>query len=119
MNTSADSVIEEIDAGTLRPMTHAVGRALHRHMSLDEHLQKEALAAFDRGDPAADMAALEARIWERIRKFDVAEQSGLRLSNLLARSDEGVDWHLAEYLISWAREQGLSEDQIIGAFHSF
>ena len=48
----------------------------------------------------------------------VDQQSGLRLSNCLVRPDETVASRLAEYLILWARQQGLSEQQIIEAFQS-
>lgn len=47
---NADTVVEEIDEGTLRPRTHKVVRALHRHMRLAEAVQQRALEAFDRGE---------------------------------------------------------------------
>ncbi len=57
-------------------------------------------------------------MWADMHSLAVDQQSGLRLSNCLVRPDEAVDWHLAEYIILWARQQGLSEQQIIEAFHS-
>ena len=116
--TNADVVIDEIDAGRLQPMTLAVVRELHRHMRLDDTLQMAALAAFDRGDQPDEMAALQGQIWAKIMSLDAAEQSGLRLSNCLTRPDVMIDWELGEYLILWARQQGVSEQRIIAAFYT-
>jgi len=116
--TNADVVIDEIDAGRLRPMALAVVRELHRHMHLDDPLQIAALTAFDRGDQPADMAELQSQMWTKVMSLDPAEQSGLRLSNCLTRPNEMIDWELGEYLILWARQQGLSEQRIIAAFHT-
>jgi len=115
---SADTIVDEIDAGMLDPTTHVVVRAFHRHMRLELEVQQDALTAYDRGDPPADRVPLQEKIWAAMTLCPVAWQSGLRLSNCLVRPDEAVDWHLAEYLILWAREQGLSERQIIDAFHA-
>lgn len=115
---NADVLIDEIDAGRLQPMTLAVVREMHRHMPLDDSLQINALAAFDRGDSPADMTALQTQMWAKIMSLGAAEQSGLRLSNCLTRPNVMVDWELGEYLILWARQQGLSEQQIIVAFHA-
>lgn len=114
---NADTVIDMIDAGRLRPMTLAVVREMHRHMRLDDAVQIEALRAFDRGDQPSDMATLQERMWARMRLLDPADDSGLRLSNCLTMPDAVIDWELGEYLIHWARKQGLSEQQIIEAFH--
>lgn len=114
---NADTIIEEIDKGTLRPRTHKVVRAFHRHMHLAETVQQRALEAFDHGAQNARGAALQDEIWAIMEALPIDQQGGLRLSNCLARPDEAVDWHLAEYLTLWARQQGLSERQIIDAFH--
>ena len=115
---NADALIDEIDAGRLQHMKLAVIRDLHRHMLLDDPLQIDALAAFDRGDPAADMTALQSQFWAKIMSLGAEEQSGFRLSWCLRRSDVAVDWQLGEYLILWARQQGLTEQQIVMAFHA-
>lgn len=52
-----------------------------------------------------------------MKPLPIDQQSGLRLSNCLARPDEEVDWHLAGYLTLWARQQGITERQIVDAFH--
>jgi hypothetical protein len=115
---NADVLIDEIDAGRLKPMTLAVVRDMHRHMLLDDPLKIEALAAFDRGDPPADMTALQSQMLAKIMSLGAEEQSGLRLSSCLMRPNATVDWELGEYLILWARQQGLTEQQIIMAFHA-
>ena len=115
---NADTVIDEIEAGTLRPTTHAVIRVMHQHMRLEDRLQEDVLASFDRGLQPVDMAVFRSEMWAKIDALRPAEQSGLRLSNCLTRPDEAVDWHLAEYLVLWARQQGLSEQQIFDAFHA-
>lgn len=116
--TNADVVIDEIDAGLLRPMALKVVRELHKHMRLHDKLQMDALGAFDRGDQPGDMAPLQSQMWAKIMSLAPAEQSGLRLSSCLTRPDVMIDWELGEYLILWARQQGLSEQQIIAAFHT-
>ncbi|WP_448537488.1 hypothetical protein [Sphingobium yanoikuyae] len=117
MNLAADSIIEEIDAGSIHPTTHLVVRALHEHINLADDLQREALAAFDRGDQSAD-TDLQSAMWTKIRELAVEDQSGMRLSICLTRPNEAIDWYLAEYIIGWAREQGVEERQIIDAFHA-
>lgn len=115
---NADVVIDEIDASRLQPTMLSVVRELHRHMRLDDTLQIDALTAFDRGDSPADMTTLQSRMWRKIMSLDAAEQSGLRLSCCLTRPDVMIDWELGEYLILWARQQGVSEQLIIAAFHA-
>jgi len=114
---NADTIIGEIDEGALRPTTHRVVRALHQHMLLEAAVQRRALDAFDRDEQDAHGVSLQHEMWAMIMTLPVDQQSGLRLSNCLARPDEVVDWYLAEYLVLWARQQGLSEQQIIDAFH--
>ncbi|WP_221234911.1 hypothetical protein [Sphingomonas aerophila] len=114
----ADTIIAEIDAGAIRPTTHKVVRALHRHMQLQAEIQRRALDTFDRGEQSSRGAEVAQEMWAAMHPLAVDQQSGLRLSNCLVRPDEAVDWHLAEYLILWARQQGLSEQQIIEAFYS-
>ena len=100
-------------------MTRRVVRALHDHMHLDDPLQAEAVSAFDRGAQPFKISEISTLFWTKIDRLGVAEQSGLRLSNCLTRPDAAVDWELAEYLILWARQQGLSEQQIIRAFRVY
>ncbi|WP_326913422.1 hypothetical protein [Sphingopyxis chilensis] len=112
----ADLIIDKIDAGELAPSTLPIVRAFHEHITLKHPLQREALEAFDQKAVPAVLSAIQSRIWQEIDRLGPSNDSGLRLSNCLVRPDEPVDWHLAEYLIDWARQQGLSEQQIIGAF---
>jgi hypothetical protein len=113
----ASVIVDEIDAGTLRPWLHAAVRALHRSMRLDDDLQQAALAHFDRGASQAEMAETRHALWSRIATVDPKAQGGLRLANCLINEDQEVDWYLAEYLIAWAREQGVSDRAIVHAFH--
>lgn len=112
----ADLIIDKIDAGELAPSTLPIVRAFHEHITFKHPLQREALEAFDQKAAPAVLSAIQSRIWQEIDQLGPSNDSGLRLSNCLVRPDEPVDWHLAEYLIDWARQQGLSEQQIIGAF---
>ncbi len=87
-------------------------------MRLHAEIQRRALDTFDRGEQSSRGAEVAQELWAAMRSLPVDQQSGLRLSNCLAKPDEAVDWHLAEYLIMWARQQGLSEQQIIEAFYT-
>jgi hypothetical protein len=113
---NADDLIDEIKAGILRPTTRRVARALHQHMRVDDPLQIEALSKFRRGADPAEFVALLDQIWAKIGGLEPDQQSSLRLSICLIRPDEPVDWQIAEYIILWARQQGVSEHQITDAF---
>ena len=63
------------------------------------------------------MAAFQGVLWEKINSLDVESQGGLRLLVALTRPNEVIDWYLAEFMILWARQQGVAEHQIIDAFH--
>ena len=117
MSANADKLISEIEAGTLSPMTHVVTRSLYRHIALRDDMQREIVKAFDDGLPQSTMAALQAGLWAKIKSLDVRSQGGLRLLVGLTRPNEIIDWYLAEFMILWAREQGLAEQQIIDACH--
>lgn len=112
----ADLIIDKINAGELAPSTLPIVRTFHEHITLKHPLQMEALEAFDQKAAPAVLSAIQSRIWQEIDRLGPSNDSGLRLSNCLVRPDEPVDWHLAEYLIDWARKQGLSEQQIIEVF---
>jgi hypothetical protein len=117
MGANADDLIGEIDAATLRPMTHIVTRRLCSHIPLQDDLQKAIINAFDEGSQPDEMAAFQKALWARIDSSDVRNQGGLRLLVALTRPDEVIDWYLAGFMILWAREQGIAEYQIIDAFH--
>ncbi|MCL9998419.1 MAG: hypothetical protein NBV68_03480 [Erythrobacter sp.] len=117
MAGDADSLIREIDEGAISPMTHIVTRNLYRHISLSDALREKVVAAFDDCSQPHDMAALEAAVWAEIGKTSVENQGGLRLLIGLTRPNEIIDWYLAEFMILWAREEGVTEQHIIDAFH--
>jgi hypothetical protein len=117
MSTNADELIGEIDAAAINPTTHAVTRSLYRHIQLQDALQNKVVAAFDEGCQPCDMAAFQGVLWEKINSLDAESQGGLRLLVALTRPNEVIDWYLAEFMILWARQQGVAEHQIIDAFH--
>jgi hypothetical protein len=117
MNAAADDLITEIDAAAIIPMTHAVTRGLYRHISLRDALQNEVVAAFDNGGQSLDMADFRAALWTKIDSLDAESQGGLRLLVALTHPDKDIDWHMAEFIILWARQEGVTEHQIIEAFH--
>lgn len=118
MGTNADDLIAEIDAAAINPMTHLVTRGLYRHIPLDDALQSEVVTAFDQGDQLEAMATFQPALWKMIEGLEPANQGGLRLLVSLTRPDEPIDWYLAEFMILWARQQGVAEHQIIEAFHT-
>lgn len=87
-------------------------------MPLNEAVQQKILSVFDGREQSTNDEVLGNQLWALMKNTPVDQQSGLRLSNCLVRPDEPVDWQLAEYLVLWAREQKLSEQQIIDAFHA-
>ena len=117
MTANADDVIiGEIDAGAIRPMTHAVTRNLYRHIPLIDALQTEVVSAFDGGSQRHDMAGNQDALWSKIDGLDPDNQGAFRLLVALTKPDEVIDWYLAEFMILWARQQGVTEQQIIDAF---
>ena len=74
---------------------------------------------------AFDANLLDAQDWiartllPRIDALPVKEQGRLRLLWQLLRPNEEVNWELAEYMIAWARDEGLSEELICSAFGLF
>ncbi len=117
MCANADNLIGEIDAAAINPTTHAVTRSLYQHIPLRHALQEKIITAFDAGGQTHEMAAFQTALWTKIDSLDAESQGGLRLLVALTRPDEIIDWYLAEFMIIWARQQGVAEHQIIDAFH--
>jgi hypothetical protein len=118
VSANADDLIAEIDAAALNPMTHPVTRGLYRHIPIHDAFENEVLTAFDRGGQPEQMAVFQTVLWEKINSRDPVSQGGLRLLVSLTRPNEPIDWNLAEFMILWARQQGVAEHQIINAFHA-
>lgn len=112
----SDDLLDDIDAGRLQPMMHAVVRKLHNDMQTKDHIQEKILASFDHGESFTELEVIQNAIWSKIDALDVKDQSGFRLSNCLTKPDQAVDWELAEYLMLWAGQQGISEQKICDAF---
>ena len=118
MDTNADSVVDEIDTGILRPLTHTVARALLKQMPTRHELVDDLLSASRQGVADEGMSRLLAELWEQVGQLEVGKQGALRIANCLTRPDEVIDWQLAEYFVLWARQQGVSEAGISDAFHN-
>jgi hypothetical protein len=110
-----DEIVGRIDAGQLHPMSHPVTRALIEHIPDYSEEDRMLIEAFDAN-------LLDARDWIarqlslRINTLPVTKQGRLSLLSQLLRPNETVDWELAEYMIAWARGEGVSEIQICSAF---
>lgn len=113
----ASALIGEIDAGRLAPKRHAVIRALQARMKIEDATQRELIALHDaRGSIVVDLWS--RTIWQEINALPLADQGALRLCVGLLQADGDLDWYESEYFIQWAREQGLSDEQIWHAFHA-
>jgi hypothetical protein len=117
MSANADDLIGEIDAAAMNPRAHAVTRSLYQHIPLRHALQEEVVTAFDKGGEPHRMAAFQAALWTKIESLDAESQGGLRLLVALTQPNEVIDGYLAEFMILWARQEGVAEHQIIEAFH--
>jgi hypothetical protein len=51
-----------------------------------------------------------------IETLPLRQQSGHRILLPLLRPDDQVDFHLADYLIGWSEDEGLSDAVILDAF---
>ncbi|QDX26138.1 hypothetical protein FPZ54_08960 [Sphingomonas suaedae] len=118
MAANADAIIDQIDAGGLSPLAHAVVRALHRHIEFTHELQNEVLVASYHGVRPEEMSRLNTAIWNEIDARNADKVDGLRLSLGLTMPDGAVDGYHAGFLIHWARTEGASEQQIIDSFLS-
>jgi len=110
-----DEIVGRIDADQLHPMSHPVTRALIEHIPDYSEEDRMLIEAFD-----ANLLDAQDRVdqvlWSRINALPVSKQGRLRLLWQLLRPSESVDWQLAEYMILWARNEGVSEEQICSAF---
>ncbi len=113
----SERIIERIDAGELRPRTHRVCRVLAGHLSKPSAVSVEVIRAFDEGSSVGN-ENLSTRLWSEIESLPVGQQGGRRIVVSLLRPDEGVDFHLADYLVGWAEEEGFAASEIVEAFQS-
>src|SRR3954470_13817931 len=110
-----DEIVDRIDADQLHPWSHPVTRALIEHIPDYVKEDRMLIEAFDANLlDAQDWIA--RRLWPRINALPVKKQGRLRLLWQLLRPSEPVDWQLAEYMIAWARDEGVSEEDICSAF---
>lgn len=114
-HVNADLIIEKIDSGELSPSSHQVVRRLCGLINYPEKADVGLISAFDRGD-LAEVKRWGTVFWARIDALPTPQQGAIRLVSGLASPDEPVDWYYAEYLIRWARDEGVSDSDICSAF---
>jgi hypothetical protein len=110
----ADRVVELIDEGRLRPMSHRVTRRLLDHIHDWSEQDRRLIEAFD--EKVLDTEFWYPQILARLRAPAPEERDRADLLWQLLRPDEPVDWQLAEYLVHWARQLGAGEGDILSAF---
>jgi hypothetical protein len=108
------AILDDIDAGRLKPRSHEVMRRLAEH-ERSGAMGAEIVAAFDAGTATADQHLLE-KLWATIESLPLAEQGTLRTLVSLVRPDEPIDGVHAEYLIGWAQDEGVPAEAIETAF---
>ncbi len=108
---NADALVQQIDAGTLRPKGNAVARALLKKIGF----QHEIITRYDCGDLIERRRGSDP-LWQQINALPVDQQGSLRLVASLARPESELDWYEAEFFIEWARQEGVSEVGIAEAF---
>ena len=108
------ALLEDIDAGRLKARSHEVVRRLAEH-ERSGAMGAEILAAFDSGTTSSNQHLLD-KLWGRIESSPLPEQGPLRTLVALLRPDEPVDGQLAEYLVGWAQDEGVSAEAIQSAF---
>ena len=109
-----DEIIGRIDAGRLHSLSHQVARTLVEHIQNFSDQDQALIAAFD-GNVLVSQA-WRGSLWSKIQALPVKEQGRLWLLWQLIRPNEQVGWELAEYMIAWARDEGVSEEEICSAF---
>jgi hypothetical protein len=112
---NAHAILAMIDNGELRLSANRVTRRLCDHVRYSDPSDLELITAFDSGD-AMDQARWLMPLWERIVALPMNKQGALRLLWGLLIADEPLERYDAEFLIHWAREQGVQEEEILRAF---
>ena len=111
---NANVVTDLIDSERLAPRYHPVARAICNHIDLAAP-DRALLALIDeRNVPDSDGQLDE--LWHRITSQPVEREGIPRLLTLLLMPDEKMDWFGAEMVVHWARQEGVSEEQICEAF---
>ena len=113
--SNADTLIDQIDDGLIHVRRHDVIRALYQGLPLGDVEQQEFIAAYD-SDLPVDVAMWSTRLWSKIERLPLERQGGLRLLVGLLMPNQELEGYEAEYFILWARQQGVTETQIIEAF---
>lgn len=114
---SIAALLDEIDAGHLNPRSHTVSRRLAELEGIADPLAAEVVRAFDAGEAVPNEPLLK-KLWSRIDEADPSKQGALRTLVSLLQPDAPIDGYLADYLIGWAQEEGVSNEAIISAFRA-
>jgi hypothetical protein len=111
-----DDLLDQVDRGQFTVSSHCVAQRLLRALDMNDPLYDMVLRLHD--DPSvSDRADVLNRLWEKIDTSQPGSDGWLRLAVVLATPDGIVDGHLADYLTLWAQHQGMSQKEIIAAFH--
>jgi hypothetical protein len=111
------ALLDEIDAGHLRPRSHVVSRKLVELEGFADPLAAEIVRALDTGE-AVPKEPLLKKLWSRINEAELPRQGALRTLVALLQPDEPIDGYYAGYLIGWAQDEGVSTEAIISAFRA-
>ena len=116
MSATSGGIIDQIDAGHLRPRSHAVVGSLAAHLKLSP-LGAEVLEAFKQGTSVGNEGLID-RIWNEIENLPPEQQGGRRVLVQLLHPDAPIDGYEAGYLVSWAESEGVPSEAIWTAFQS-
>src|SRR5205085_3300772 len=109
-----DVIVGLIDSEQIAPKYHSVARAICDHIDLAAS-DRALLALIDEGNvPDSDDRLRD--LWQRITSQPVEREGVPRLLTALLTPDQPIDWFGAEMIVHWARQEGVSEEQICEAF---
>ena len=109
------ALLDDIDAERVQPRTHVVARRLVELEQLDDPLAAEIVRAFDRGETAPNKNLL-SKLWSKIDELEIAKQGVFRTLVALLQPDAAIDGYYADYLIDWAKDDGVAPEAIDLAF---
>jgi hypothetical protein len=107
--------VDRIDAGELRPTSRAVARRLAVGLAHLAPADAEILAEIEAGREPDPQTTLR-RLWDDIDALPPHQQGGKRLLVTALLPDGPVSGYEAELMISWATEQGVSDEHIVASF---
>ncbi len=109
------ALLDDLDAERLQARTHVVARRLVGLEQLDDPLAAEIVRAFDGGERVPNKDLL-SKLWSKIDGLEIAKQGGFRTLVALLQPDAPIDGYYADYLIDWAKNEGVAPEAIELAF---